>query len=208
MRKIEQLLVVGVRVDRRHPALLDAESLMDDFRDRRQTVRRARGVGNDLVLRRVVLLLVDPQDDCDVGAFGRRGDDDFLGAGAHMLGRVVPIGEQAGRLEHHVDAERFPGQLRRIAHRQHLELVAVDRNRVALCLDAGVEVAQNRVVLQQMREGRGVGQVVDRHEIDVLVAERGSHDIPADPAEPVDADPHGHRSPPDSSRMIQGKRPF
>ena len=35
----------------------------------------------------------------------------------------------------------------------------------------------------------GVGEIVDRHEIDVLVAERRAHDVAADAAESVDADP-------------------
>jgi hypothetical protein len=47
-----------------------------------------------------------------------------------------------------------------------------------------------------MCKRRGVGEVVDRDEIDVLVAERGPHDVAADAPEPVDADFHCHRNPP------------
>ena len=35
-------------------------------------------------------------------------------------------------------------------------------------LDVGVEVAEDRVVLQQVRQRRGVGEVVDGDEVDVL----------------------------------------
>ena len=38
-----------------------------------------------------------------------------------------------------------------------------------------------------------VGEIVDRDEVDVRVAERRAHDVPADPAESVDADPYRHR---------------
>ena len=43
---------------------------------------------------------------------------------------------------------------------------------------------------------RGVGEVVDRDEVDVLVAERRAHDVAADSPEPVDADLHCHCIPP------------
>ena len=59
-------------------------------------------------------------------------------------------------------------------------------------LDFRVQIAEHRVVLQQVRERRRIGEVVDRHEIDVRVAERGAHDVAADAAEPVDANPDFH----------------
>src|SRR6185503_18895835 len=54
VRQVEQVLVVRVGVDGRHPALHDAERLVEDFRDWRETVRGARRIRNDLVLRRIV----------------------------------------------------------------------------------------------------------------------------------------------------------
>ena len=63
VRQVEQVLVVRVGVDRRHPALDDAELLVEDLGDRREAVGRARRVGDDVVLRRVVLLVVDADDE-------------------------------------------------------------------------------------------------------------------------------------------------
>ena len=108
--------------------LLDAELLVNDLRDRRQAVRRARRVRDDLVFGGVVLVVVDAEDDGDVGALGRRGDDDLLRARGEVLCSRVPVGEEPRRLEHDVDAEVLPRQLGRVALRQHLELVAVDRD--------------------------------------------------------------------------------
>ena len=90
----------------------------------------------------------------------------FFAPGRQVLRRIVAVGEQAGGLEHHVDAERLPRQLRRILHRQHLELVAVDRDPVAAGGDVGLEVAEDRVVLEQVRQRLGVRQVVDRDDVD------------------------------------------
>ena len=194
MREVQQVLVVRIRMDGRHPSLLDAEVLMNDLGQRRKTVRRARRVRNDLVLARIVLVVVDAEDDRDVRTLRGSGDDDLLGAGRQVLGGILPLGEEAGRLEHDVDAEVLPRELRRIAHREHLELVAVDRNRVALGFHLRVQVAEHGVVLQQMGERGGVCEIVDRHEVDVPVTERGAHDVAADSPESVDAYFHCHRT--------------
>ena len=79
----------------------------------------------------------------------------FLAPAVEVLGGAVAVGEEAGRLEHDVDAEVLPRQLRRVLQREHLELVAVDRDAVALGRDVGLEVAENRVVLEQVRERLG-----------------------------------------------------
>jgi hypothetical protein len=56
------------------------------------------------------------------------------------------------------------------------------------------EIAEDGIVLEQVREGLGVGYVVDGDELDVLVVERGAHNVPSDAAEAVDADLDGHSS--------------
>ena len=109
-----------------------------------------------------------------------------------MLGGIVALGELAGRLEHDVDAEILPRQLRRILLREHLELIAADLDGVAGGADRHGEVAEHRVVFQQVRERRRVGDVVDRDDVDVVVRQRRAHDVAADSSEPVDADLDGH----------------
>src|SRR5262245_26393651 len=180
-------------MDCRHPAFLDAEALVDDFRERREAVRRARRVRDDLMFGRIVLVVVHAEDDGDVGALRGRRDHHALGAGGDVLRRGVAVGEEPGRLEHHVDAEILPRQLRRILHRQHLELVAVDRDAVLFGFDACVQVSKHRVVLQQVGERMGVGEIVDGDEVNLAIAERRPHDVPADAAEPVDSYPDSHR---------------
>ena len=47
--KIEQLLIVGVGMDRGHDPVLDAKVIQQHFRHGRQTIGRAGGVGDDVV---------------------------------------------------------------------------------------------------------------------------------------------------------------
>ena len=163
------------------------------------------------MLRRVVLVVVDAEHHGDVGLLRRRGDHDLLRARGEVLGRGVAIGEDAGRLEHHVDAEVLPRQLRRVLHRQDLELVVVDGDPVALGGDVGLQVAEDRVVLQQVGEGVGRGEIVHRDDVDVAVAHGGAHDVAADAAEPVDPDFDGHQSSKPglpSARLTSLREPF
>ncbi len=74
------------------------------------------------------MLVVDAEHDRDVRLLRGRGDDDLLGAGGQVLGRAIAVGEDPGGLEDDVHAQVLPGQLRRVLDRQHLELVAVDRD--------------------------------------------------------------------------------
>jgi hypothetical protein len=155
-----------------------------------------------VVLSGLVLGFVDAEDDRQVRSLGGRRDDDLLRARGDVLRRGVAVGEQSRRLEDDVDAQRFPRKLGRILDGQHLELVLVHRDAVPLRGDVRVEVAEYRVVLQQMGQRVGVRQVIDRHDIDAAVAHRGAHDVAADAAEPVDPHLDCHlRFPPSSGEI-------
>ena len=78
-RAVDGLLRGGVGVDRGHQAFLDAEAFLEQHvHDRREAVRGAGGVGNDVVLRGIVFVVVHAHDDRDVLALARSGDDDLL----------------------------------------------------------------------------------------------------------------------------------
>ncbi len=110
-----------------------------------------------------------------------------------MLGGVLAAGEQAGRLDHHVDAEVAPGQRRRIALGEDLQLLAVDRQRSLPRLHRAWEAPQDRVVLEQVGESAGVGDVVDGDEVEVRArGVGGAEEVASDPTEAVDADLHCH----------------
>src|SRR3954453_22591947 len=92
----------------------------------------------------------------------RRGDPGLLRAGLEVLRGVVALGEEAGRLEHDLDAEVAPRQVRGIALLEDLDLLAVDDEAVAADLHLARIRPQDRVVLDQVGERRVVRDVVDR----------------------------------------------
>ncbi len=146
-----------------------------------------------MLLGVVVAVEVDAEGDGDVGFGRRRGDDHLLGARREVLGGVLALGEEAGRLDHDVDAEVAPGQVGRVALGQHLDLLAVDHQRALVGLDGAREAAQDRVVLEQVGHRGRVDQVIDGDELEVRArrVRRAEHVAP-NPPETVDADLHSH----------------
>ena len=184
-------------MDRGHEALVDADGVVEHFGDGRETVGRAGGVGDDLVLLGQ-LVVVDAVDHGEVGAVGRRRYQHALGAGDQMRRGLIFRCEEAGAFERNVDAEVLPRQLGRVALGGDLDGAVADADGVALDRHSPREAAVHRVVTQQMRVGLDRSQVVDADDLDIGASRLGdgAQDVAADAAEPVDgnADSHGSRS--------------
>ena len=146
-----------------------------------------------MVHGRVVLVVVDPERHRDVGVLRRRGDDDLLGARLEVQRGLVALGEEARALDDDVHAQVAPRQVGGVALGEHLHLFAVHVQVVVVRVHVPGIPAEDRVVLQQVGEGRGVGDVVDRDDLQVGLTEgRGPEDVAADPPEAVDAHPYAH----------------
>ena len=75
-------------------------------------------------------VVVDADHEGGVGVGGGSRHDDERRAGVEVGGGLVAVGEEAGRLDHHVDAEVAPRQGLRVALGEDLEGVAVDDDAV------------------------------------------------------------------------------
>jgi hypothetical protein len=141
----------------------------------------------------VVGVVVDAQDQRHVLVLGRRRDQHLLDRAAQVGLGLLGVGEEAGGLDDHVDVVGAPVDVGRVLLGEHLDLVAVDAQPVARGLDRARVAAQGRVVLGQLGQRLGVGQVVDRHELDVGAGRLGGTEhVAADAAETVDTDAYGH----------------
>ena len=76
----EPATALGRRGDR--PYSYDAEIVVEHFGDRRQTVGRARCIGDDMMLAWILVGIVHPENESNVFVGGGGGNDHFLGAGA------------------------------------------------------------------------------------------------------------------------------
>ena len=109
------------------------------------------------------------------------------------------IVEMAGGLHHHVDAGVAPRQCGgAVLDCKRLDLLATDHDGVALDLDVLGQPAQDGVELQQVGQGGDIGEVVDRHDLDVLcltlglLRRQGPVEVASDAAETVNANPDRH----------------
>ena len=110
-----------------------------------------------------------------------------------MLLGVLGLGETTGGLDDHVHVQVGPGQLGRVTLGQDLDGLVAHTDEVLADLEISLEGAENGVVLEQVRERLGVGEVVDRDDFDVAATSGDrAPEIAADPTEAVDAYTDGH----------------
>ena len=186
---VGQDLVIREGVDRRHQAVDDADLRVQRLRQRRQAVGCARGI-RDHRHARFQCLVIDAVDDrrVDIRAAGRR-NHHLPGAAGDVCRSLGLRGEEAGAFEHDVDPEFAPGQLRRIAVREHLDPVAIDHEVFAIDRDRARKRAVRCVVPGQVGIGIRRAEIVDRDDLDILAAafiQRAQH-VAADAAVAVDA---------------------
>ncbi|ENN87327.1 hypothetical protein RHSP_26257 [Rhizobium freirei PRF 81] len=191
---VERRLVAGVGVDGRHEAVVDANGVVENLHDRHQAVRGAGSVGDDHVLAGE-LVVVDAENDGQVGAVGRSRNDDALSTGRQVGGGLVAGREDARAFHGDVDAEFLVRQRCRILDRRDLDrLAAANDDRVAFDLHFRRELAVNGIVTQQVSVGLDRAEVVDGNDFDVGAA--GFDDcaqyVTADAAKAVDGYFYSH----------------
>src|SRR2546423_176185 len=181
-------------MDGRHRRMTKSERVPNDLDHWHQAVRRARRVGDDRVFCGIVLVAVDSHYDRNVLALRRSRDQNFFRSTLYMLSSRVGIGEPPGGLEHDVHAEVFPRECAGIFLSKNFYLVAVDDDRVFSGFDVALISAVHRVVLEEVRQSLGVGQIVDGDEVQVCytLKLRRPDDLPADSTKSVDAYPCSH----------------
>src|SRR5947208_1254263 len=100
--------------------------------------------------------------------------------------RLLAVGEEAGRLDHELDVEVAPGQGRRVALGQHLQLGLARLDDAVANLHLLVQRAEDGVVPEQVTHRLRVAEVVDRDQVKVAAAlEVSPEEVAPDPPESV-----------------------
>ena len=188
----EPVGVLGVGVDGGHQTLDDAQAVVERLGHGGQAVRGARGVGDDR-LGAVVLVVVDAHDDGDVLVLRRGGDQDLLGAGVDVLLRVGGLGEEAGGFDHDVHAQLAPRKVGGVTLGEDLDDGAVDDDVAVFDLDGFLQAAADGVVLEEVCECFGAGEVVDCNDLQVrALCECCAEVVAANTAKAVDTNTGRH----------------
>jgi hypothetical protein len=108
-----------------------------------------------------------------------------------MARSLVPVGELAGALQDDIDAQVFPGEGGGVRLAEHADRLPADSDVGAFGGKPLRPRSVHRVVVEEMRQGLRVRDVVHGDEVDPdLALERRSQNETADPSEPVDRYPH------------------
>ena len=145
-----------------------------------------------MVLGGIVLLVVDAEHKRDVLVLRGGRDDDLLHRAAQMLPGFVGVGELSRGLNDDLRSDRIPGQGSGIFLFEDFDDLAVDGNAVGAGGDFMRQVAEDRVVLEQVGQRPGIGEIVHGDEVEVLVRERGTENIASDASKSINANFYCH----------------
>jgi len=140
----------------------------------------------------VILAVVDPDDDGEVGLLARRGDQHLARTALEVGGGVLAGAEFPGGLDHDADSEAVPVDPGRVAGGKHRDRHAIHGERVRPVLHDVAEPAVGGVEFQQVRQRAGVGEVIDRHDLQIVALQRTPHERPADAPEAINSHPDRH----------------
>ena len=151
MRKVENFLVVGVRMDSGHKGAFDHQVIVNDLGSRGKAVRRARGVGNHMMGLGIILVLVHTQDDGQIFTLRRGSDDDLLGATlsdmvfstfdllAFFVHAIRFQREDTGAFNHDIHTDITPRNVGRVGLFERLYFLAVDHEAIICNFDSSIE---------------------------------------------------------------------
>ena len=124
----------------------------------------------------------------------RSGDDDLLGASVDVGLSLLLAGVEAGALEHDVNVEVAPRKVVGVGLLVDLDGLAIDGDGILTGdnLVIAAVVALRGIVLQQVSEHIGRGEVVDSNDLGALMTEHLTECQTTDATEAVDSNLYCH----------------
>lgn len=145
---IDGLLGSSVGVDGGHETLNDTELVVDDLGERSQAVGGTGGIGDDLDLG-VVGLLVDTHD-VHGSISGRSRDDDLLGTTLQVSLGLLGGGEDTGGLDDVVSTSLGPWDVGGVSLLVEADGLAIDLQTILGGLDVALELTVGRVIFEHV----------------------------------------------------------
>ena len=181
-----------------HDAGNDRESLVQGVGHRSQAVGGAGSSRDNLVILGQGLL-VDRVDDGLQVVAGRSRDNDLLSASSDVSHALLFAGVEAGALQNNVNADLAPRAILSVLNGIDLDLLAIDDDGilgsfdgVLVLTDLAQERALSGVVLEQVSQHLGAGQVIDGNNFVALSLKHLTESQTADTAKTIDSNFNSH----------------
>ena len=182
-------------MNRRHDAVLDTDGVMKRLDQRRKTVRRTRGIRNDVVVRRYVTIVYAVNKRAIDIRTTRGRNHDFLGSTGDVFACRLGRTKQARAFEYNINAKLAPRQFCGVTFREYLDAVAVDDDIATINFDSAGELAMRGVVARQVRVCLSVAEIIERYDIEFVgaaVLMDGAHDVAPNAAVAVNTNLNCH----------------
>ena len=181
-----------------HDAGDDGEGLVQGVGHRSQAVGGAGSSRDNLVILGQGLL-VDRVDDGLQVVAGRSRDNDLLSASSDVSHALLFAGVEAGALQNNVNADLAPRAILSVLNGVDLDLLAIDDDGilgsfdgVLVLTDLAQERALSGVVLEQVSQHLGAGQVIDGNNFVALSLKHLTESQTADTAKTIDSNFNSH----------------
>ena len=181
-----------------HDAGDDGVGLVQGVGHGSQAVGGAGSSGDDLILSGQSLLVDGVDNGLQVVACGSR-DDDLLGASLDVSHALLLAGVEAGALQNDIDVQLAPGSVLCVLNSVDLDLLAVDDDGVLGSLDGVLALADlaaertlSSIVLQQVSQHLGAGQVVDCDDLVTLSIKHLTESQTTNTTETIDSNSNSH----------------
>ena len=162
-------------MNRRHEAFFDAESIVEDFSDRSEAVRRARCVGNDLLAFVCIGVNAANEHVCLTAVstlFGRSGEYNVFCTSCEVFFSEVHGEETACRFNDIFSTDFVPFEVGRIHFSRYADFFAVNDELAVfdVSFDRAVELAVHGVVFEHVCHVVNRAEVVDAYDFDVITS--------------------------------------
>ena len=181
-----------------HDAGDDGVGLVQGVGHGSQAVGGAGSSGDDLILSGQGLLIDGVDNGLQVVACGSR-DDDLLGASLDVSHALLLAGVEAGALQNDIDVQLAPGSVLCVLNSVDLDLLAVHDDGVLGSLDGvlaltdlAAEGTLSGIVLQQVSQHLGAGQVVDSDDLVTLSIKHLTESQTANTTKTIDSNSNSH----------------
>ena len=176
----------------RHQARFDTVSIIDDFCQRCQAVRRAGSIGNDFLAG--VLIRVNPTDEhiclfAIFSFFGRSRKDDVFGTGLQMFFCQFRSQETSRRFNDVFGTDFVPFQIGRVFFLSYADMFAIDDEFILFYIGFyfTMEAAMHGIVFQKICHVIYFAKVIDCYNIDVIPLHGSTKNQTSDTAKTVNA---------------------
>ena len=134
-------------------------------------------------------MVVNAHYDGDIFIGCRCGNNHLFGAGLYVHSGFFLGSENTGGFQHDIDFISLPGEFGGIFHRIYFNCLPVNDQLIILGFNLARKGSMYGIVLEEVCQGGGIGQIVNCNKFNVLVLACGPQYHSADSAETVDSYP-------------------